>query len=74
MVMSNGKQLHIGTDKTSIFEHLWIDTRGNSMKVVAHASAPSSTALGSRQYDLFINGKSFFTLVSTIAHNITCLF
>lgn len=60
MIMSNGKQIYAGMQKSSIFEYLWTDERGNTIKLVAQA-VPSSS-LGVRQYDLEINGKSFFTL------------
>jgi hypothetical protein len=62
MIMSNGKQLYVGVNKASIFEQQWIDTRGNTIKLTAHAAPPISNASSSRQYDLIINGKSFFDL------------
>lgn len=62
MIMSNGKQILVGSSKSNIFEHKWTDARGNEIKLVAHATSPMSTASISRQYDLFVNGKSFFTL------------
>lgn len=65
MIMSNGKQIFIGVNKSSVFEHQWTDSRGNMIKLVAHAGTPVANAVGSRQYDLFINGKSYFTLPKT---------
>lgn len=62
MIMSNGKQLYVGVNKASIFEQQWIDTRGNTIKLTAHTAPPMSNASSSRQYDLIINGKSFFDL------------
>jgi hypothetical protein len=63
MIMSNGKQLYVGVNKaTSVFEHQWIDARGNTIKLTAHTAPPMSNASSSRQYDLIINGKSFFDL------------
>mmetsp|Transcript_12259 Transcript_12259/g.14259 ORF Transcript_12259/g.14259 Transcript_12259/m.14259 type:complete len:396 (-) Transcript_12259:371-1558(-) len=63
MIMSNGKQLYVGIHKSSIFEHTWTDLRGNFIRMVAHATQSSTAGgHGTRQYDLFINGISFFTL------------
>ena len=57
--------------KQNFFEHQWTDLRGNLVKLVAHATAPVSSNLGTRQYDLFINGKSFFTLPKTYEIGLT---
>lgn len=62
MIMSNGKQLFIGINKSNIFEHHWIDSRGNAIHLIAHATQPVSSSLGTRQYELLVNGKSFFNL------------
>lgn len=62
MIMSNGKQIYVGMNKTSVFEHRWTDSRGNDIRMVSHATAPLSSTSKSRQYDLFVNGKSFFEL------------
>jgi hypothetical protein len=67
MIMSNGKQLYVGVNKaTSVFEHQWIDARGTTIKLTAHTAPPMSNASSSRQYDLIINGKSFFDLPNKI--------
>lgn len=62
MIMSNGKQIYVGTNKTNVFEHRWMDLRGNEIRLLAHATSPMSAASNSRQYDLLVNGKSFFVL------------
>lgn len=62
MLMSNGHQIYIGVNKSKGFEHIWHDKNGTQLKAVAHSTAPLSNEHGSRQYDLYINGKSFFTL------------
>lgn len=62
MIMSNGRQLLVDTSKTTVIEHSWTDIRGNNIRLKAHSTAPMSSASESRQYDLFINGKSYFTL------------
>ena len=62
MIMSNGKQIYVGVNKTNVFQHQWTDSRGNEIRLVAHATPPLSSSSNSRQYDLFVNGKSFFLL------------
>eukprot|EP00551_Chaetoceros_affinis_P017526 CAMPEP_0203691026 /NCGR_PEP_ID=MMETSP0091-20130426/3357_1 /ASSEMBLY_ACC=CAM_ASM_001089 /TAXON_ID=426623 /ORGANISM="Chaetoceros affinis, Strain CCMP159" /LENGTH=403 /DNA_ID=CAMNT_0050561379 /DNA_START=72 /DNA_END=1283 /DNA_ORIENTATION=+ len=62
MIMSNGKQLFIGMNKSNTIENQWIDTRGNDIRLIAHMTPPVNSPLGSRQYELLINGKSFFSL------------
>jgi len=63
MLMSNGQQIYVGIVKGKIFEHMWTDTRsGTHMRIVAYSTAPSYNTPGTRQYDLFIDGKSFFAL------------
>lgn len=62
MLMSNGHQIYIGVNKSKVFEHIWHDKNGTQLRAIAYSTAPLSNESGSRQYDLFINGKSFFTL------------
>jgi hypothetical protein len=45
-----------------MFEYVWYDKNGTNLRIIAHSSQPMSGASGCRQYDLFIDGKSFFTL------------
>jgi hypothetical protein len=62
MLMSNGRQLLVDVSKGKMFEHTWINQRGNTLKMVVYSSQPMSSHLGNRQYDLFIDGISFFLL------------
>jgi hypothetical protein len=62
MLMSNGQQIYVGINKGKIFEHSWSNKNGNNMRVIAHSTQPLSNTQGSRQYDLFVDGKSFFVL------------
>jgi hypothetical protein len=62
MLMSNGQHLHVSTNKSKSFEYSWYDKNGNHLKVVTHSVQPLSNVGTVRQYDLFINGRSFFTL------------
>jgi hypothetical protein len=60
--MSNNQQIYIGANKSKMFDYVWYDKNGTNLRIVAHSSQPMSGASGCRQYDLFIDGKSFFTL------------
>jgi len=62
MLMSNGQQLYSGTNKARIFEYSWNNKNGSQLRIVVHSTLPMSNTQGVRQYDLFINGKSFFTM------------
>lgn len=62
MLMSNGQQICTGLKKGRIVEYTWQNKNGNTLKIVAHSTMPMSNRPGVRQYDLFIDGKSFFTL------------
>ena len=58
----DGKEIHYASSRTSVMDHSW-STKGNHvMKVVCHAAAPMSATPGFRQYDMFIDGQSFFTM------------
>jgi len=61
-ILMDGKEIHYASSRTSILDHSW-STRGNHvMKVIAHAAPPLSATPGFRQYDLLIDGQSFFTM------------
>jgi hypothetical protein len=61
MILVNSKQIYMDTQKSSTFEYQWTDERGNVMRMTARATPPRGS-FNNRQYDLFINGISFFTL------------
>ncbi|GKY95059.1 hypothetical protein MPSEU_000470100 [Mayamaea pseudoterrestris] len=62
-VLFDGQEVHYSSSRSGIFDYSWT-MRGTShvLKIVAHATPPMSTAPGFRQYDLFIDGQSFFRL------------
>jgi hypothetical protein len=61
-ILMDGKEIHYASSRTSVIDHSW-STRGNHvLKVVCHAAAPMSPTPGFRQYDMFIDGQSFFTM------------
>jgi hypothetical protein len=61
-VIMDGREVHFASTRVSVMDHSW-STRGNHIiKVVCHAAAPVTATPGFRQYDLFIDGMSFFTM------------
>lgn len=69
-VYMDGSEIHFSSSRAPIFQYSW-SARGNHViKVVAHASPPMSPTPGFRQYDLFIDGQSFFTMPKPYELNI----
>ncbi len=61
-VSMDGREVHFSTNRSGILEFSW-STRGNHViKILAHAAPPLSATPGFRQYDLWIDGQSFFTM------------
>lgn len=61
----DGREIHFSCQKTGKFKHSWSLKVNHTIEVIAHA-APASTKIdarpGWRQYDLTINGISYFSL------------
>lgn len=61
-ITMDGKEVHYSASRGGLLDFSW-SVRGNHvLKVVAHASPPLSATPGFRQYDLFIDGQSFFSM------------
>ncbi|GKY96022.1 hypothetical protein MPSEU_000562700 [Mayamaea pseudoterrestris] len=59
-ILMDGKEITYNSSRTGVLDHSWA-TRGNHVvKVICHAAAPMTPTPGFRQYDLFIDGQSFF--------------
>lgn len=61
LVLQDGKEIHFSTSRASIFDYSWTMKGNHILKIVAHAAPPLSQTPNFRQYDLFVNGQSFFT-------------
>jgi hypothetical protein len=61
LVLQDGKEIHFSTSRSSIFDYSWTMRGNHILKIVAHAAPPLSQTPNFRQYDLFVNGQSFFT-------------
>jgi hypothetical protein len=61
-IIMDGREVHYAATRVGVMDHSW-STKGNHViKVVCHAAAPVTATPGFRQYDLFIDGQSFFTM------------
>jgi hypothetical protein len=61
-VLMDGKEIHYSATRTGVIDHSWSSKGNHVIKVVAHAAPPLSASPGFRQYDLFIDGQSFFNM------------
>jgi hypothetical protein len=58
----DGREIHYSSSRSSVLDFSW-STKGNHvLKVICHAAPPLSATPGFRQYDLLIDGQSFFTM------------
>lgn len=61
-ITMDGKEVHYSASRGGLLDFSW-SVRGNHvLKVVAHASPPLQATPGFRQYDLFIDGQTFFNM------------
>lgn len=61
-IMMDGREVHYSTNRAGVLDHSW-QTKGNHViKVTCHAAPPMSAMPGFRQYDLSLDGQSFFTM------------
>jgi hypothetical protein len=61
-ISMDGREIHYSTNRASILDFSW-STQGNHViKVICHAAPPLQASPGFRQYDLMIDGQSFFTM------------
>ena len=59
-IVMDGKEVHYSSSRTGVLDHSWTSRGNHVYKVVCHAAPPVSAVPGFRQYDLFIDGQSFF--------------
>lgn len=58
----DGREIHYATNRAGLLEFNW-STKGNHViKVTCHAAPPMSAQPGFRQYDMSIDGQSFFNM------------
>jgi len=62
LILADGQEIHYSNNRTAVFEFSWTMRGNHVLKVVAHAAPAMSATPGFRQYDLFVDGQSFFVM------------
>ena len=61
-ITMDGQEVHFSTNRSAVIDFSW-SMRGNHvMKITAHATPPLTAIPGFRQYDLSMDGQSFFQM------------
>lgn len=61
-ISMDGKEIHYSTNRAGMLDFSWTSRGNHVIKVICHAAPPLSATPGFRQYDLLIDGQSFFTM------------
>jgi hypothetical protein len=61
-ITMDGKEVHYSTNRAGTLEFSWQAKGNHVIKVLCHAAPPMTAEPGFRQYDLSIDGQSFFTM------------
>jgi len=64
MILADGHEIHYSTNRSGVLDFTWTMKGNHIMKVVAYAAPPLTATPGFRQYDFFVDGQSFFNMVS----------
>lgn len=62
LILADGQEVHYSTSRSGVFEFSWTMRGNHVIKVVMHAAPPLSSQPGFRQYDLIVDGQSFFVM------------
>jgi hypothetical protein len=61
-IIMDGREIHFSANRVGLIDYSW-NTKGNHvLKTICHAAPPMSATPGFRQYDLLIDGQSFFRM------------
>jgi len=61
-ISMDGKEIHYSTNRASLLDFSWQAKGNHVIKLTCHAAPPMTAQPGFRQYDLSIDGQSFFTM------------
>jgi len=61
LILADGQEVHFSNSRSSILDFSWTMRGNHVLKVVAHATAPMSADPGFRQYDFYVDGRTFFS-------------
>ncbi|CAJ1966724.1 unnamed protein product [Cylindrotheca closterium] len=56
------REVHYSHNRAGLLDHTWTTKGNHVIKVICNASPPLSSSPGFRQYDLLVDGQSFFTM------------
>jgi len=62
LILADGQEVHYSISRASICDFSWTMRGNHVLKLVAHASPPMNAQPGFRQYDFFVDGRSFFDM------------
>jgi hypothetical protein len=66
VILADGQEVHHSNSRGNFFDVSWTMKGNHVLKLVAHASPPRPPTPGFRQYDFFVNGKSFFNFPKAV--------
>ena len=61
LILADGQEVHYSSSRSAVIDFSWTMRGNHVLKVIAHATAPMTAEPGFRQYDFFVDGRSFFT-------------
>lgn len=61
-IQYDGREVHYSATRTSVIDHSWSSKGNHVIKVICHAAAPMSATPGFRQYEMTVDGQSFFVM------------
>ncbi|KAL7446204.1 hypothetical protein ACHAXH_009380 [Discostella pseudostelligera] len=61
LILADGQEVHYSSSRSAVIDFSWTMRGNHVLKVVAHATTPMTVEPGFRQYDFFVDGRSFFS-------------
>jgi len=61
-IMMDGREIHYSTNRAGLLDFSWQSKGNHVIKVLCHAAPPMTAQPGFRQYDMSIDGQSFFLM------------
>lgn len=61
-IIMDGREIHFSSNRVGLIDFSWNAKGNHVLKTVCHASAPMTPVPGFRQYELLIDGQSFFRM------------
>jgi hypothetical protein len=61
LILADGQEVHYSSSRSAVIDFSWTMKGNHVLKVIAHATVPMTVDNPFRQYDFFVDGRSFFT-------------